>query len=497
MGAFEDFMVLEMSKRRALLKAGDETAYDGDPNDPSAPNELKLAPVGAWYLRVTPTRVYYTKTNSGATDWVESGSGGQASFVVDRTTANFSVAVNAGTGSDPTTPIRIRNQSDSDTWGAFTTVPAAIESLPDNILHEVSLQFPDGTFQLDSAFLGELNRFSFNIDGDYLGGTHGKIVFVSENGLVRESGTGNYAGSGSSTASQIVLAADPGFASNAHRGKFINIVSGTGAGQRKAIRNHATTTFNVAGAFSPVPDVTSVVEILVPAAEIVTASGAFFVNLATKMQSGEFANVVFSSLDLRSSNVFGSMFVHGAHLLLEGGARVLHFGISALEDSTINLSECVIDTDELWKCLIMQGALLKCASPGNASWLLRSGQGAGIAASPGPSGKLPFLALRGGGAIDDTVAYFSELGSAVRVNSGCPAMMVTGVLHGSGNAGYGVEMFSGGYIVDVGSDYFSDPLVVTGVTGDLSIDGVVKTWADLNAAVDQTLAGSTSWIRWS
>ena len=75
MTAFEDFVNLELPKRRPLLLVSD-VSYDGDPNDGGAPAILKGAPIGTWYLRETPSRTYYTKENSGAADWVEGGGGG-------------------------------------------------------------------------------------------------------------------------------------------------------------------------------------------------------------------------------------------------------------------------------------------------------------------------------------------------------------------------------------------------------------------------------------
>jgi len=76
MSAFELFVQTELPLRSALLQAG-AVGYDGDPNDAGAPTILKSAPTGTWYLRTTPSPLYYRKVGSGATDWEVSGGGAQ------------------------------------------------------------------------------------------------------------------------------------------------------------------------------------------------------------------------------------------------------------------------------------------------------------------------------------------------------------------------------------------------------------------------------------
>jgi hypothetical protein len=71
MSAFEDFVNLELPRRRPLLTVA-ITGYDGDPNDGGAPDILKNAPVGSWYLQETPVTIY-EKLTAGTATWTIPG----------------------------------------------------------------------------------------------------------------------------------------------------------------------------------------------------------------------------------------------------------------------------------------------------------------------------------------------------------------------------------------------------------------------------------------
>ena len=74
MSAFEDFVNLELPKRRPL-ETNATVSYDNDPNLPGAPNALKLAPLGTWFREETAGK-WWTKTGPGATDWEDNTPGG-------------------------------------------------------------------------------------------------------------------------------------------------------------------------------------------------------------------------------------------------------------------------------------------------------------------------------------------------------------------------------------------------------------------------------------
>jgi hypothetical protein len=75
MTAFENFVTTELPRRSSHLTV-EIIGYDGDPNDPGAPDGLKGAPKGTWYMRETPSVTWYRKEVSGvggATSWVVPG----------------------------------------------------------------------------------------------------------------------------------------------------------------------------------------------------------------------------------------------------------------------------------------------------------------------------------------------------------------------------------------------------------------------------------------
>ena len=73
MTAFEDFVNLELPRRPVMLTVAN-TGYDADPNAGGAPDTLKLAPIGSFYLQETPVTIYQ-KLTPGATGWVNVGGG--------------------------------------------------------------------------------------------------------------------------------------------------------------------------------------------------------------------------------------------------------------------------------------------------------------------------------------------------------------------------------------------------------------------------------------
>ena len=63
MSLFEDFLNLELPRRPVHLTVT-ITGFDGDPNDIGAPAIISGAPDGTWYLRETPTQLWFRKKAS-------------------------------------------------------------------------------------------------------------------------------------------------------------------------------------------------------------------------------------------------------------------------------------------------------------------------------------------------------------------------------------------------------------------------------------------------
>lgn len=72
---FETFVNTELPNRPSLLTKELCGSYEGNPNDLSAPNILKLAPKGSFYLRNTDSILWRKKTDD-PTSWEETGGGG-------------------------------------------------------------------------------------------------------------------------------------------------------------------------------------------------------------------------------------------------------------------------------------------------------------------------------------------------------------------------------------------------------------------------------------
>jgi len=124
MTAFENFVNLELPRRSAFLTPSVITgSYDGDPNDVAAPNDLKLAPVGTWYLRETPL-TQYRKLTAGATGWVEQGdaSGGGSSSIMVQEALTIPIDQKGGNVrqlGDPTFPVGTKFQTQAEVDAAL------------------------------------------------------------------------------------------------------------------------------------------------------------------------------------------------------------------------------------------------------------------------------------------------------------------------------------------------------------------------------------------
>ena len=93
MGAFEDFVNLELPRRPVMLTY-EITAYAGDPNDPGAPAIVKNSPKGSFYLRNSDNALWRKELPASGT-WSEvAGGGGGGSGIVTEEALTFSIDYN-------------------------------------------------------------------------------------------------------------------------------------------------------------------------------------------------------------------------------------------------------------------------------------------------------------------------------------------------------------------------------------------------------------------
>jgi hypothetical protein len=74
MGAFEDFVNLELPRRSTLLTKA-ITSYDADPNLGGAPSIIQSAPLGTWFYEETANK-WWRKTSSTPASWTDQTAGG-------------------------------------------------------------------------------------------------------------------------------------------------------------------------------------------------------------------------------------------------------------------------------------------------------------------------------------------------------------------------------------------------------------------------------------
>jgi hypothetical protein len=487
MGAFEDFVNRELPRRSPLLTKA-LTGHDDSPKN-SPPAIIASAPLGTWFYEETADRWW----RRDETDWLITLEAGGAPSPT--TQEDFTITMDPVGGSDPARPIKLTSQADADANGSFKTMPAVIASLNGTlIVHEVTIEFPDGTFTLDDEFLGDTEGIEFGMalktGFSPLGGA---IILTSANNLIRETATTAMAVA-AATADQVILGSDPGFSVDQHARKYLRVVSGTGAGQVKAIRTHTTVTFDMAGLFSPVLDATSVVEVVRAAATLSTSLD--FAMLGTEITSNAYRGFIFDAIDLVSTAAFPGFQAKG-NIEFRGGARVRRMALFT-GGTNLLLKTMVWDLeDNFFDVITLQSGIIRSSGNADAFYIHGSSNPGshGIEVSGGAGGFASaagtvalflfgcFIDNCGGDAIN---AKFYSLCNLANPN----AIRVSGI------TGYGINLSKGARCeVDVG-DYF--PAVtgeeLVGGTGEILLDGVAKTWANVNAAPGNVIVGATGAI---
>lgn len=233
----------------------------------------------------------------------------------DRTVENLTISVNPTTGTDFTTPTTINKQAQFTAHGAFASYKGAVAALPSHIGHKVTITHSAGTFTgLPVDYFGNLSRLTF--DADVFPNTTEIGLLFSAPAFVKSAGSGDLTFSSSVGGYTITMAADPGYVADTYRGKWLQVVSGTGAAETnyRAIRSHNGAVFEVAGYF-PSLSGTSVFNIVEPATNLVATT----------------------SFVLKGANQIGSRIIEG------GGAYVYvysitigHLGLSSATNDFVN-----------------------------------------------------------------------------------------------------------------------------------------------------------------
>ncbi len=147
MTAFEDFVNLELPRRSSFLTVA-IAGFDGDPNSASAPDILKGAPVGTWYQRDTPIKIY-RKLTASATGWDVEGLPGPPSS--DSTTLeDLTIPVDYNDGSAVEVPSTAIFNQQSDVTDAlagasnFKHLQPVFNALPQFPVNQVDINVAAG-----------------------------------------------------------------------------------------------------------------------------------------------------------------------------------------------------------------------------------------------------------------------------------------------------------------------------------------------------------------
>lgn len=218
MAAFEDFMVLEMSRRSPHLTY-ETTSYDGDPNSGSAPAILQGAPKGTWFLQQTGD-IWWRKRTSAADSWVVAN--------LNATFEDVDMYVRAADGDD---------SNPGTSASPLETLVEAVARIPKIVRHAVRIHVGPHT---GSGYAQPTIR-NIDLDG-------GNIYFYGDGG---GGGTDGFTEIVSSTAalagSSDVLVATSGLSTTEfggfgeYYGSTIEILTGDAAGDRRGIHHNTAT----------------------------------------------------------------------------------------------------------------------------------------------------------------------------------------------------------------------------------------------------------------
>jgi hypothetical protein len=413
-----------------------------------------------------------------------------------RTEEDFTVALDSSSGNDPTDGLIIYNQTSSDAWGAFKTIPAAVRALPQSIEHLVQLQLPDGNWLLNSGGLGDFTRHHAQKTPIINPSVPTGIEFTSLNGFTQVAGTPASMAVQSSSGGVVTLQSDPGLGADAFITYHLLVLSGTGAGQYKVIRTHAGTSFTEAGTYSPSLDVTSVVQIVEPAATLQIPSG---------LGAGNDENVTIqgpgisknSLLRLGRVNIIGDNWAwiqpFDITMLIHDGLRIVEGGIQG-GDTKVFIETCMIDAGGGWlgsPAILMTGGSVRDSVGTSRAFLFRGNATVGQPAislqgntgsnSNGDSAQTGYFF--GAHAFDNwdyTFIYAQTKMSFVQIQGPNPP-------RGTPSPDYAVVLDSGAVLeVDTLAEMAGQ---FVGSVNDALVDGVGIDWTTIDADADDSAVG--------
>lgn len=191
---------------------------------------------------------------------------------VDITLESLVLNVDPNSGTDPAISSRINKQNVLDLI-TFKTIAAAVEAIPSNVKHTITIKHVDGDFGLPGGVgepFGSYSRFKIA----FTKSINFRSASLTERIAATTSyGVTSYAAPTSTVPGTIVLSSDPGVAVNFFRGTFVKVISGTGSPQYGTVASSSGTSILLAGVgmFTAI-NATSVVEFHQPSLRLTLTS---------------------------------------------------------------------------------------------------------------------------------------------------------------------------------------------------------------------------------
>lgn len=512
------YVNLEIPRRRTLLTVA-ITGYDGNPNDVAAPAILQGAPVGSWYLRETILELY-EKLTSGSTTWTK------ASIERAITLEDLSIAVDYASAVDPLPGVVFSTQQDVDDALAgasgFKHLNAVFEALPVS-LHQIDITLAAGVHRpragdaIAWAFTKAiLPGGSLSISGPVNSTWPVVVASASITGLQLASGD-----------PYLDFAASTFPNDGSLKGSFVRLSTG----QLSVIHNHTDSRLSLTASLSPDPT-GGTAEVVVPATElrnslddVSPSSGGGVLKFDHGSMSfadqSTLSDVIVDGFSSNSSNFMLANSIHSyfrCQLKLGNGNALdaqsgflLMFDCSVLGDPPLSgtsstdrmmnidrsrsfFSKCYFLGGEDG-CRAVSGSTFSTSSSvfdevGSLSagkpWLEISGLSNFVGSDLGASktnevrsvdvGIVASNCFVGGGTslgliFSDCSGNAVELQGDVVMDIGPPG---AGMSDGGGNLGLGIEVTGLRNTVTPGA-----ATDITGSLGDISVDGVVGTYAEI------------------
>jgi hypothetical protein len=395
------------------------------------------------------------------------------------------IGVDPSVGVDSST-VLVTDQAIADAHGSFQTIVGALRSLPNGIPYRATLLLSSGTHSVGA--LEEFTRYTF-MSANAFASYDAKIVVQSKDGLIRVPATSQMSVSLSPTTHNFNLIADPGFVANQYEDYFMKVISGSGSGQIKGIREHSGTYFNFAGRFSPAVNSTSIVEIVQPAA-IIDYSNYSYIKIQGGMpyevSSDLAATIIFSGVMFTASQLpdpYG-IYIFNAPVAFDGGCMIMESPITAY-NSSLRLGNVSIDVknnpSSYFAALYLSDSVVRSVSS-ESSWMIKKSLGNGITLDSNAGSQGVFsTAYLFKGSIDKCV-------NGVELRDRRCSLKCETLLIGSGNTGYGYSL-RGGARLDLSTDINADYQTLSGNLGFVYLDGIKISRDDINGDEFHTFTG--------